>query len=97
MKEEIKTVWYLLFTSRKFWIALLAVIQTVLFQFVPDFPQTVWISIDALAAVLIATIAHEDAAESKAYYDAATDYFRSLAVDECLSCEQESGKEEIRK
>ena len=52
--------------SRKFWLAAFAVVQTVLFQFVPNFPQPVWMSIDALVAVLITTIAYEDAAASKA-------------------------------
>ena len=52
--------------SRKFWIAVFGVIQTVLFQFVPDFPPTVWAAIDALVIVLIAAIATEDAAEKRA-------------------------------
>lgn len=55
-----------LLKSRKFWIAVIAVIQTVLFQFVPDFPPAVWQSIDGLLAVLIATIAWEDAAAKRA-------------------------------
>ena len=48
--------------SRKFWLAMVALVQTVLFQFVPDFPANVWQSIDAVLAVLIAAIAVEDAA-----------------------------------
>jgi hypothetical protein len=52
--------------SRKFWLSVFAVVQSVLFQFVPDFPQEVWLSINALVAVLIATIAVEDAAEKRA-------------------------------
>jgi hypothetical protein len=52
--------------SRKFWLAMFAVVQSILFQFVPDFPQEVWLSIDGLVAVLIATIAIEDAAEKRA-------------------------------
>jgi len=50
-----------LFKSRKFWLAVFAVGQTVLFQFVPDFPPAVWQAIDGLVAVLIASIALEDA------------------------------------
>ena len=50
-----------LLRSRKFWLAVVGVVQTVLFQFVPDFPREVWQSIDVLLAVLIASIAVEDA------------------------------------
>jgi hypothetical protein len=46
--------------SRKFWLAMLALAQTILFQFVPDFPQNVWVAIDAVLVVLIASIAYED-------------------------------------
>ena len=46
--------------SRKFWLAVLALAQTILFQFVPDFPKEVWLSINGVLAVLIATIAWED-------------------------------------
>jgi hypothetical protein len=45
------------------WLAVLACAQTVLFQFVPNFPQEVWQSIDAVLVVVIATIAVEDAAQ----------------------------------
>jgi hypothetical protein len=55
-----------LLKSRKFWLAMLALAQTVLFQFVPDFPQAVWVSIDGVLAVLIASIAYEDGAEKSA-------------------------------
>ena len=50
--------------SRKFWISLFGVVQTVIFQFVPDFPDSVWVSIDALVMVLITTISIEDASEN---------------------------------
>jgi type III secretory pathway component EscV len=52
--------------SRKFWLAVVAAAQTILFQFVPDFPKDVWISIDAILGILIAAIAAEDAAEKSA-------------------------------
>ena len=52
--------------SRKFWLAVFAVAQTVLFQFVPTFPPAVWQAIDGLVAVLIAAIATEDAAAKRA-------------------------------
>jgi hypothetical protein len=51
-----------LILSRKFWLAVFGVVQTVLFQFVPEFPPEIWQSIDVLVGVLIATIAIEDAA-----------------------------------
>lgn len=51
-----------LLKSRKFLLAAFAIVQTVLFQFVPDFPPAVWQAIDALVAVLITMIAVEDAA-----------------------------------
>jgi hypothetical protein len=61
-----KNVFSLLLQSRKFWLAVVGLVQTVLFQFVPDFPMEVWLAIDALLAVVIAGIAVEDAGE-KAY------------------------------
>jgi hypothetical protein len=47
--------------SRKFWLAIFALIQTILFQFVPQFPQAVWQSIDGVVVILIMSIATEDA------------------------------------
>jgi hypothetical protein len=55
-----------LLKSRKFWLAMLALAQTIIFQFVPDFPATVWQSIDAVLVVLIGSIAAEDAAQKRA-------------------------------
>ena len=49
-----------LLRSRKFWLAVVAAAQTILFQFVPNFPRDVWLSIDAVIAVVIASIAYED-------------------------------------
>jgi hypothetical protein len=48
-----------LFRSRKFLIALFAVIQALVLHYVNVDPE-VWGSISALAAVLIASIAYED-------------------------------------
>jgi hypothetical protein len=48
--------------SSKFWLALVACAQTILFQFVPNFPEQVWQSIDTVLVIVIATIAVEDAA-----------------------------------
>jgi len=53
--------------SRKFWLAVVALVQTILFQFVPQFPQEVWLSINGVLAVLIAAIAVEDAAEKRGH------------------------------
>jgi len=52
--------------SRKFWLAVFGVIQSVLFALWPGFPTEVWVAIDALVIVLINAIAHEDAAEKGA-------------------------------
>lgn len=48
--------------SRKFWLAVFAVVQSVVFGLWPDFPVEIWVAIDALVVVLINAIAHEDAA-----------------------------------
>ncbi len=55
-----------LLKSRKFWLAIFGVIQTLVFYSLPDFPQEVWQSIDALIVVLIASIAIEDAGAKSA-------------------------------
>ncbi len=55
-----------LFQSRKFWLALFAVVQTIAFSLIPDFPVEVWQAIDGLIAVLITMIAVEDAAAKRA-------------------------------
>ena len=52
-----------LIRSRKFWLAVFALAQTVLFQFFPQFPDTIWQAIDGLVVVLIGAIAVEDAAQ----------------------------------
>lgn len=51
-----------LLKSRKFWLAVVAVVQTVVLHFV-NVPQDIWVAIDALIAVVIAGIALEDAGE----------------------------------
>lgn len=48
--------------SRKFWLAVFAVIQAVVLYYL-DIPEEIWQTIAALVAVLIASIAAEDAAE----------------------------------
>jgi len=56
-------VWRRLARSRKFWLAVVGVVQSVVFAVMPEFPQEVWMAIDGLLAILIAAIAVEDAAE----------------------------------
>lgn len=51
--------------SRKFWIAVAAVVQSIVFALWPGFPPEVWQAIDGLAAVLIASIAYEDGAGNR--------------------------------
>lgn len=54
----------LLLRSRKFWLAVFGVVQTLVFHYV-DVPQDVWVSIDVLVGVLISAIAVEDYAEKR--------------------------------
>jgi len=63
---KMKDVFEALLHSRKFWLMVVGLVQTVLFQFVPDFPMEVWLAIDGLLAVVITTIAVEDAAAKRA-------------------------------
>lgn len=48
--------------SRKFWIAVFGLVQTILFHLLPTFPPAIWQAIDTLAGVLIIAIAAEDVA-----------------------------------
>lgn len=51
-----------LLKSRKFWLSVIAVVQTILFQFVPNFPDEVWQAINVVLMFLVGMIAVEDAA-----------------------------------
>lgn len=51
-----------LWHSRKFWLAVVAVVQTVVFALIPNFPDEVWAAINVILLWLIGTIAVEDAA-----------------------------------
>ena len=53
----------LLLKSRKFLLLLFASMQTILFYYLPDFPDTVWQSIDMVIVAVIMGIAIEDGAE----------------------------------
>ena len=55
-----------LFKSRKFWLSVIAVIQTIIFSSIPDFPQEVWQAIDVILLWLVGMIAVEDAAAKRA-------------------------------
>lgn len=56
-----------LMQSRKFWLAVFGVVQTLVFHFL-DVPDEVWQSIAALVGVLITTISIEDAAFKRGMY-----------------------------
>ena len=58
MIDPLKSLWQ----SRKFWLAVLAVIQTVVFTLLPDFPPEVWQAINVILLFLIGAIAVEDVA-----------------------------------
>ena len=51
-----------LWRSRKFLLAVVAVMQTTVFAMLPEFPDEVWQAINVILLWLIGTIAVEDAA-----------------------------------
>lgn len=51
-----------LWKSRKFWLAVVAVAQTVVFTLLPGFPDAVWQAINVILLFLIGAITVEDAA-----------------------------------
>ena len=52
-----------LLRSRKVWLAIVGVTQTIIFTLLPDFEPAVWQAINVLLLAVIAGIAVEDAAE----------------------------------
>jgi hypothetical protein len=56
-------IWKLLFQSRKFRLAIIAIAQTVVFSYIPDFPEAAWQAVDVILAALMVTIAAEDVAK----------------------------------
>jgi hydrogenase-4 membrane subunit HyfE len=48
-----------LIRSREFWLCGLAVIPSVLFLLIPDFPASLGIALDVLFIVLLTTILHD--------------------------------------
>ena len=49
-----------LWRSRKFWLAVVAVVQTVVFALIPGFPDEVWQAINVILLFLIRPIWHEE-------------------------------------
>ena len=47
----------ILLTDSRFWAAVLALLNAIIFFFWPTFPMTIWIAIDALTAVVLAVLA----------------------------------------
>jgi hypothetical protein len=56
------TVLNSLVRSRKFWLSVIAVIQTVVFNLLPNFPDEVWQAVNVILLWLVGMIAAEDAA-----------------------------------
>ena len=42
--------------DRRLWLAVAALIQTVIFVLIPDFPAAIWIAIDGVIIALIGTM-----------------------------------------
>lgn len=51
-----------LIRSRKFWLSVIAVVQTIIFSLIPAFPDEVWQAINVILLFLVGAIAAEDAA-----------------------------------
>jgi hypothetical protein len=51
--------------SRKFWLAVFGVVQSIVLHYL-NVPQDIWMAIDVLVGVLIAAIAYEDGAAKRA-------------------------------
>lgn len=49
-----------LFKSRKFWFAVFAAVQSIVFASIPDFPPEIWQSIDAIVVVAILSLTVAD-------------------------------------
>lgn len=49
-----------LWRSRKFWLALVAVAQTVVFELLPGFPDAIWQAVDVILLWLIGMVTVED-------------------------------------
>lgn len=56
-----KVSWLL--SSRKFWLAVLAALQTILLSSLPDFPPEIWQSINMVILVVIGALTIDDTTE----------------------------------
>lgn len=56
----------MLIRDSRFWLALYALVQAILFYAVPDFPKEIWAAIDALIVVVIGIITGKAAAAKAA-------------------------------
>jgi len=86
--------WQALWNSRKFWLllvdVLIALIGLTVSTFFPTWADLVlkYVAImQPLFVFIILAIAHEDAADKQAYYDAAIEYYK--AEDECNEVDDE--------
>lgn len=53
----------ILLKSRSFWLAVIAVVQTIILSYF-QVPQAIWLSINALIGVVIAALTVDDAAQA---------------------------------
>ena len=58
LSNPLEVLWH----SRKFWLAVVAVAQTAVFTLVPGFPEALWQAINVILLFLIGAIAAEDVA-----------------------------------
>ena len=49
--------------SRKFWLSVIAVIQTIIFSMLPSFPDEIWQAINVILLFHVGMIAVEDSAK----------------------------------
>jgi hypothetical protein len=49
-----------LLTNSKFWMALFTVGQNILFHFVTDFPENIWVSISGLVVIVLGVLTYQD-------------------------------------
>ena len=63
LEGEVMSVFQKLLLSRKFWLSLVAVLNTLLFTLLPEFPDVLWESIQEILLFLIGMIAAGDVAE----------------------------------
>jgi hypothetical protein len=55
-----------LMTSRRFWLAVVAVLTTVVAQYVPNFPPAIWQAVLGLVGLLVVALTVDDVAAVRA-------------------------------